>query len=378
MSDTTKTATKTSDPVDMKPVKAAPRPAARMALALRRLLLRWADRVIPAQFVLFDRSVGGATAACLATVTKLGVADLLGAGSRTASSLAVELGVDADALHRVLRGLAMTGVFSLDASGAFSNNRISNGLRADRRESMHNWIAYWATASNQAAWQQLDSVVATGEPGFPNVHGMSVWQWFNEHPDEGRGFAAAMRRITEIDAPDIVAMYPWPETGRICDLAGGAGALLSRILQARPKLNGMLVEAAVVLPEAHSVLSARGVADRVTLVEGDIRGSFDADADVYTLKSVLHDWDDQASLRILRAVHAAMPPGRTLVVIELLQERNVASYPASLTDLQMLVVCDRGRERSRDELQQLLRDAGFTPTTVHTSATGLGLVAATA
>lgn len=352
-----------------------PTALARGALALRRRLLALADQVVPPHVALFDLTVADGRARALATLVELGVPDALGERWRTAADLATELHLDADMLHRVLRALVLEGIVRTDRAGRFRLTRKGQCLRADHSNSLRAWIGYWSTASNRAAWDAFGDVVRTGQPAFPAVHGMSVWRWFDEHPDEGRLFAAAMRRLTEFDAPDIVRLYPWPDTGTVCDIAGGAATLLSRILQAKPKLRGVLVEAAVVLPEAEQVLNARSLRERVELVEGDIFSEISAVADIYLLKNVLHDWDDDTCLRILRTAHAAMPPGATLVIIEYLQERDVPTYPASVNDLQMAVICDGGRERSRAELQGLLRSAGFVPTSAHVSGAGLGLVA---
>jgi hypothetical protein len=288
--------------------------------------------------------------------------------------LAGRLGVDADALHRVLRALVLEGVFRVDTSGRYGLTARGERLRTDHPESLHAWITYFHSHSNQAAWDELDDVVRTGRPAFPRVFGMSVWEWFDKHPEEGRRFAAAMRRVTEFDAPEIVAAYPWPTQGIVCDLGGGAGTLLSHVLETNPRLRGILVEAPIVLAEADELLRARGVRDRVDLQAGDLFRHIEATADIYLLKNVLHDWDDETCVKILRNARDAMPPGATLIVIELLQERNVASYPGSLTDLQMMAVCDAGRERSLDEIQALLGVAGFDRGPSYSTGAGSGLV----
>ena len=106
-------------------------------------------------------------------------------------------------------------------------------------------------------------------------------------------------------------------------MAGGVGTLLAAILDARPGLRGVLVDAPGVLAEADGWLSGRGLRDRVELAEGDIFQSLSAKADVYLLKNILHDWDDEACATILRTVRATMPAGARLVMVEYLQERNV-------------------------------------------------------
>ena len=355
-----------------------PRLAIRAGLQVRRLLLAMAGRVLPAQLTVFDLALASGRSAALATVARLGVADHLADGPRTAAQLAAASDADPDALHRVLRALVLERIFTLDRRGRFGLTAAGERLRTGHPESMRAWVVYFHTRSNQAAWAELDDVVRTGEPAFPRRFGTSVWTWFDDHPDEGRLFASAMRRLTELDAPGIVAAYPWPAQGTVCDLAGGQGTLLARVLEANPGLRGILVERPLVLAEARALLARRNLGHRVALTPGDLFGGISASADVYLLKNVLHDWADDACLQILRTAKSTMSPGSTLVVIELLQERDRATYPASLTDLQMMVACDGGRERSAAELQALLRTAGLTPGPVHTTATGTGLVTATA
>jgi O-methyltransferase domain len=332
-----------------------------LALRLRRALLRAADRVLPANAVVWDRSMGVARTQIIATLAGLGVADALGDGRATAAALAPRVGADADALHRLLRAAAVDGLVAIDRRGRFRLTRLGAALRRDAPGSVDAWARYIGLDSTVRAWSGLAESVRTGEPAFPRVHGESVWSRFAAHPEEERLFAASMRSITEVDAPALADADLWPGAGTVCDVAGGAGALLAAILAPRPGLRGVLVEAPGVLAEADLVLRASGVRDRVELVEGNLFGSVRADADVYLMKNVLHDWDDARCARILGTVRATMAPGTRLVLVEQLQPRNVAHPFASLADLQMLTQCDGGRERSRAELEALLRGAGLEP-----------------
>ncbi len=132
----------------------------------------------------------------------------------------------------------------------------------------------------------------------------------------------------------------------MADVAGGSGPVLAGVLAARPGLRGMLVEAPGVLDEADGHLRRAGVRDRVELAEGDMFERIDAEADLYVLKDILHDWDDERSLQILRTVAAAMRPGSKLVLVEQLLDRNEADPIAASVDLHMLTQCDGGRQRS--------------------------------
>jgi hypothetical protein len=328
---------------------------------MRRALLAAADRLLPAHFALFDKTIGVGRTHVLGTLAQLGVADALAAGPRTAEEIAPQLGVDADTLHRVLRAAAVEGLVKLDRRGRFKLLRLGQPLRSDSPHTLRDWSIYLASPASTRAWADLTESVRTGESAFPRVHGMSVWEWFAKHPDEERAFAGGMRRITEELAPAIVGGYDWPEGGVVCDVAGGVGTLLAAILRERPDLRGVLVDGPGVLAEADAWLSSIGLRERVELRAGDIFERVDADADIYLLKDVLHDWGDPACAQILSTVRATMTAGSRLVLVEDLQERNRPSPTASLTDIQMLTQCDDGRQRSADELKELLQGAGLTP-----------------
>jgi hypothetical protein len=339
-----------------------PPPAVDAALALRRLLLRAADSLLPPWAAVWDRTMGVGRTQIIGVIAELGVADELGSGALSAADLAKRFNVDADALHRVLRAAAVDGLLRVDRRGRFKLTRLGKTLRSDSPATLRPWARYMALKSSRDAWGDLEESVRTGRAAFGRVHGMSVWDWFAAHPEEERLFAAAMRSITEFDAPALAASDLVPDSGTVCDVAGGAGTLLAEVLAARPGLQGVLIEAPGVLVEAEGVLSGRGVRERVELVEGDLFGELPAvGADLFVLKNILHDWDDPTSARILAGVRRAMTPGARLVVIEQIQERNEPHPFASLSDILMLTQCVDGRERSRDELQTLLRGAGFTP-----------------
>ena len=350
------------------PAVAPPRLAVRGVLAGRRALQATNDRLVPAEMSVFLISMEFMYSRALGTFAELGLADELHKGPATAAELAERLDLDADALHRVLRLLALRGVLRLSDDGRFRLTRLGEVVRDDHPRSVRSWLRYVMLDSTQRAYAGLTHTVRTGEPSFPAVHGRSVWEHFAQTPDEERLFAASMRRLTEYDLPAITGGYPWPDEGRVCDVAGGVGTMLAGILRAKPRLRGVLVDAPGVLAEAEEYLTRHGVRDRVELSEGDMFAGIDAAADVYTLKDVLHDWDDERCLTVLRTVRAAMPDGARVVLVENLQEPNEPDAVSSMVDVQMLTQCDGGRQRSVDELHALLREAGLRPGEVRRTA----------
>jgi hypothetical protein len=191
---------------------------------------------------------------------------------------------------------------------------------------------------------------------------MSLWDWLPTHPTDAHVFDEAMRRGTTIVADVIAAAYPWRHNGVVCDVGGGVGTLLSAIIAPSTGVRGVLVEGPDVIARADGFLKARGLADRIDTVAGDMFSAIPATADVYVLKDVLHDWDDEHCRKILSTVAAAMPSGSRVVLVEVLQRPNTPNPLAPWVDLLMLTQTDGGRQRSVDELAALMTDAGLRPT----------------
>lgn len=336
---------------------------ANAVLATRRALRRGADRLLPADLALFEQTTGIGATHLLGTFAELRLAEALhDTPGATAVELAPRVGADADALHRLLRAAATGGIVRMDpASGGCRLTRLGETLRADHPRSQRDWCLYMASGATARAWGALTHAVRSGESAFVHVHGRSVWEHFVDHPEEERTFAGAMRRLTENGAPAIAVAYPWPGGGTVCDVGGGVGTLLAAVLDHDSSLRGVLVDAPGVLAQADDFLAARGLRGRVELVPGDIFAGLAARADVYLLKDVLHDWDDERSVAILRVVRATARDGARVVLLETPQERNRPHPFASIEDLQMLTQCDGGRQRSIAELHALLAAAGFTP-----------------
>jgi hypothetical protein len=350
----------------------------KVVMALRGLLSRTADRLLPAPLAVAELGHQFARAHVLATMWKLGVADALGDRRVTAAELAGPLDCDAAGLHRLLRAAATFGAVRMGSDGRVSATRLTRVLRSDDAHAAGAWCSYLSSPAHQRAWGDLAASVRTGEPAFGRVHRQSLFAWFDSHPEEGDHFTRGLAGLTLSDAPFVVGALDLPEQGVVCDLAGGQGVLLAEILSARPQLRGVLVESEAVLRHATAYLGERGLLDRVELITGDIFAPLDVAADLYLLKWILHDWDDATCVRLLKGVAATMPPGSRLAVVEGLQEPNAVDPRFSMVDLEMLVVTEGGRERSAEEIQRLMSDAGLAAAHVRRTAPGTAVLSASA
>lgn len=344
---------------------ARPLPSAPPGVVVRGLLwLRHAlrsvhDAVSPGELWVFDRVIESVLFDVLLALVRTGVIDALDAGPRSAAELAAELGLNADALQRTLRCCAAQGVVRLRGDRRFEHTPRSRALAGGRVGRGREFLLYFGSGSNQAAWHQFEHALRTGQSPFDHVHGMTVWQWFEAHADEREMFAHAMLGASAADAPVIAAAYPFARARVVCDVGGGRGTVLSELLLRYRHLRGVLAESEGVLASARALLGARGVLERTELVPTDFFERVPAGADVYLMKSVLHDWDDARSVQILEKVRAAAGRGARLLVVEALVEPDSRDPVGTGLDLQMMVACSGGRERGRAELARLLQDGGW-------------------
>jgi esterase/lipase superfamily enzyme len=348
-------------------VPAGPMPAPppvwviRAALAVRGWLLRLVNAITPPPLIVLERAIGVAQTMAIATFAKHYV-PLLDEGPIAADAAARRLGRDPDATFRFLHFVASAGFVAMRPDGRFEHNRVSRILSRSHPSRAAQFVEYFASGSNVRSWLDMDVTLVTGKNAFERVHGMSVWDWFDQHPDERECFAEAMMGFTLGDSPFVAAGYPFKEVTTICDVGGGRGTLVSELLLRHPHLRATLVDAAGVLDLARALLEHRKVADRVTLTPGNFFEKIPSGAELYTLKNVLHDWDDERSLVILRNVRAAMQPGQKILIIEAFIDRSRPDPLVSGADMQMMMVCGEGRERSEADFRKLLEQAGFTPT----------------
>jgi hypothetical protein len=338
---------------------APPAGVVRALLWLRGAVTKLAKALGPADLCVFEQATAGALLFALGALVRSGVPEALRGGPLSAEQLAERTDLNADALFRTLRCAALQGYFRLRSDGRFEHNSRSRALCGGSLSRSREFLLYFSSGSNLAAWADYEHVLKTGRSPFDHVHGMNVWQWFEEHSDEREMFAHSMMGISVADAPVIARIYPFRELSSVCDVGGGRGTLLSELVIRHPHLRGVLYESQGVLDSARPLLEARGVLHRVLLSPGSFFEHVPSGFDAYLLKNILHDWDDERCAAILRNVRAAAGQGGRVLIAESLVERY-SQHPLGVpADLQMMVACSEGRERSRAEFESLLRKSGF-------------------
>jgi hypothetical protein len=302
----------------------------------------------------------------------LGIADLLKDGPKSSDDLATAANADPKALYRLMRALAGAGLFHEEDGSRFSLTELGSGLRSDRPDALAGWALFVGVPSHWQAWGNLLHSVQTGDNAFRHVHGTDPWTFRSRDPELSAVFDRAMTSLARQSTAAVIAAYDFQRFGTVVDVGGGNGTLLAAILAAYPELRGVVFDQPHVVSGAGPILEAAGVTDRCRVEGGSFFDSVPAGGDAYLLKSILHDWDDDSCIRILRVCRTAMVPGADLLVVE--RELGAANEhaEAKFSDLNMLV-SPGGMERTPEQYAALFaaggfRYAGFTP-----SASGVGV-----
>jgi SAM-dependent methyltransferase len=299
---------------------------------------------------IWDLLRGALGTRALAVVADLGVADALAAGPRPVAKLASELEADADTLHRLLRALASDGVFAEDEPGVFRNTPASELIR---REGWDDFAHLFGNVWYRAVGE-LDAT--TQDPPFPRLFGTDFWTWLAAHPKERAAFDRAMEQGKERRVERFEPIE-WRGDETVVDVGGGNGSLLIALVRLHPGLRGIVFD----LPE--TVRDEEALGERIQFVAGDFFESLPA-GDVYVLSTILHDWDDERAVAILRTIRSSAPEGARLIVLDSVVPAGNEPHGAKWLDLLMLTLF-AGRERNEAQWRELLAAGGFEPVQFH-------------
>ena len=293
----------------------------------------------------------------------LGVPDALGDELLPAAAVAASVGADPVAVERLLRALVTIGLVEQGSDGGYALTPLGSLLRSDTEASLRNPVLLGGSPGSMRAWGQLAECIRTGSTAAKLLEGIDEpFAPIADDSPEQRVFDSAMAEGTRQMAGAIARSYDFSGIDTIVDVGGGYGALLPPILHEYPQLRGVVFDRPHCRAGAEALVKGAGLADRCTFVGGDFFTDDYPAADAYVLKSVIHDWDDSHSLRLLRRCRAHMAPGTRLLIVEVVVpdrlEQTAAHRRMVWADLRMLVSTG-GRERSYRDYERLLDQAGL-------------------
>lgn len=300
------------------------------------------------------RIAGGyGVARCLHVIAEKGIADHLQDSPRRAADIADEVGVNGQALDRLLRLLSAHGVFEVSGD-EFRHSAASRLLCTDHPQSMRPFAQMFGLPVFWRMYEQLAYSLQTGRPAAEKILPEGLWAYFKRDAEANSIFNAAMAAKSFGQVAGVMAAYDFKGFKVVGDIGGGRGHLLQAILEASPSTQGILFDLPNVVEEAKVIAS-----ERLSLQPGDFFSDPIPVCDAYLLMEILHDWPDKEALAILKAIRRAAPPHAKLLVIEQMVATDPGPHWSKMLDIHMLTLLG-GRQRSLPEYQALLEQAGFT------------------
>jgi hypothetical protein len=320
-------------------------------------------------------SQGTIIATSLALAAELGIADLLADGPRSSDELAQATSTHPRSLYRLLRLLCSVGVFNEIQTDSFVQTPLSECLRTGVPGSMRSWLRMIGLKVRYHAHAEALYSVKTGEPAFKRVTGMEFFDYLAAHPDEGEIFNQAMNDMGKVVAAAVAQSYDFSGIGKIIDVGGGHGTLIAAVLRKYPQMTGILFDSPHVAERARESIASAGLAHRCEVVGGDFFKSVPAGCDAYLLRWIIHNWDHERAITVLRNCRRAMGERSRLLLIEMVIPTGNEFHQGKFLDYIMLTT-HSGQERTEEEYDSLLREADLRLNKVQPTGSPLSIIEA--
>ena len=309
---------------------------------------------------LVQLSAGYMPASALYFTTKLGIPDLLAHGPQPVSELAGRTGTNEDALYRVLRMLASLGVYNEVGLRHFKLTPVSDQLRSDHPQSVRPLALWMGNPFHLRAYAEVMHSLRTGQTCVERVTGgLPVFEYFEKDKEVATEFNDAMTNLSMVCIPPVLDAYDFSGIRTLVDVAGGHGTVAGLILQRYPEMRAIVYDLPHVISGAPARLAQLGVAERCSTATGDMFKAVPS-GDAYIMKHIIHDWDDDRCVTILRNCMAAMTDrkqGRVILIEAVIEPGNARDF-GKMIDYEMLVM-PGGRERTAGEFEELFKRAGL-------------------
>ena len=305
---------------------------------------------------------------------RLEIADHLAGGPLSISELAVRTEAHSASLFRLLRALASMGIFRMDDEGLIHLTPLADVLRSDSPTSVRP-MALMRGDFQYKAWGELTRCIQTGQSSFEHLFNQPMFDWLAANPESGALFDAAMQSIHGRESSLLVDAFDFSNLGLVIDVGGGNGSFLASILRRSPNTKGVLFDLPAVVERARSANHLAEFAERTRFVSGSFFEQVPTGGDAYTMRHIIHDWDDEQSIRILKNCRRAMSQDALLLIAEFVIPDGNRPFAGKWFDLAMLVG-PGGQERTRAEYEQLLNRAGFRLETIHSTCGEISLIEA--
>ena len=325
----------------------------------RTSLLFLNRKLFPGKVVLYEQFQYLWLLPSLYVAAKLDIAGCLNDSPMTSEEIAGRVSAHPPYIFRLLRALSSQGIFKQNPDGRFAINALAKGL-LDEPGSLRHMILHHLGPVNWNLMGNLEYAIRTGNDAFSDKYGKGIYDYLRDHPDESVLFDKSMSDLSSLGLAPIIKAYNFSGYPVIADLGGGEGFLLANILWKNPGCKGILYDLPEALEKANDMLCRYRVQDRVQVVPGDFFKSVPADADLYLLKNVIHNWSDEQSSVLLSNINKVIGQNARLILIEMVIPAGNRPSLGKLIDIQMMATLKGAKERTGTEYRSLLEKSGFT------------------
>ena len=308
---------------------------------------------------------------------EFGIADCLADGPKTIDELAQATEAHGPSLYRVMRALASVGVFAEDESGRFSLTPPAEFLQSDVPDSVRASVQFFGQDWHWHVWGNLMESVKTGEPAFDRLYGQGLFEFYKD-PEVAKISSKSKASISARASASLLANYDFSSKSKVVDIGvfGGYGSTLIPLLKANPTAKGVLFDFPPVISAAKPAIEAAGLADRCELIAGDSLESVPSGGDAYILMFMVHNWDDERAIKILKNCHRAMTEDGKLLLVEMIMPKGNEPFVGKLIDLESLLSTPGGYERTEAQYRSILEAAGFKVTNIIPTQTANSIIEA--
>nr|QWK65130.1 flavonoid O-methyltransferase 7 [Scutellaria baicalensis] len=324
-----------------------------------------------AKLEIWKYALGFTPMAVVKCAIQLKIADVLQihGGEMTHAHLSAAVACSPPLLHRIMRYLIHKRFFkqtlrSKEPCIVYTQTPLSKLLMQNEANSMAALVLLESTPTMLAPWQRLSSraSAAAASAPFEAEHGLDIWEYASANPNHSKLIDDGMGCIARMSMAAILDQYPEAFNGieTLVDVGGGDGTTLRALVKTFPWIHGINFD----LPH---VVSVAPLSDGVEHVAGDM---FDVvpRAHAAFLMSVLHDWSDEECIEILKRCREAiqLDTGKVIIVEAVIEEGDEDKYSdvRLALDMVMLAHTERGKERTYNEWEYVVKEAGFSRFTV--------------
>jgi precorrin-6B methylase 2 len=321
--------------------------------------MKLAKRVIPPQIWMMGQAENLWLSRGVVIALELNIAENIQAGDNTLELLAKKTQTNPDALYRLMRMLCSHEIFRVSKKGIYSLTPLSKVLLEDDKNSVKDFLLGHLGKLHYELFGQMGYTVKTGINASQKLFNKDIFTYVRDTPEEHERFIKGMSNTAELFAPVLLATYDFSPYRHIVDIGGGHGSLLCHVLSKYDKLQATLFDSEHVVERATANIADYGLNDRIKIVEGNFFENVPGEGDLYIMKHIIHDWNDDDSIKILKNINQGMRTGSRLLIIEtILKNDNKYSF-GKMLDILMLVITKDGRERTLDEFRSIFDISGF-------------------